>query len=204
MTTHHHNTALLLIALTACACADTENPQEVNDNELITTVVLSFTPQTGGDVLEFRWADPENDGSPEMDDIVLLDSADYEVTVAFLNELEDPAEDITGEVAAEADEHQVFFTGTAVEGPATADNPDAVITHAYADTDANGFPVGLDNVVVTEATGTGTFTVTLRHLPPENEISVKTGSLADDVAASGFDAIPGDTDAQVSFDLIVQ
>jgi hypothetical protein len=194
----------LLVALAASACADTENPQEINDNELITTVVLYFAPQTGGDILEFGWADPENDGSPEIDDIILSDSEDYDVTVSFLNELEDPAEDITDEVEAETDEHQVFFTGNAIEGPANADNPDAVITHTYADTDDNGFPVGLNNVVVTERAGTGTFTVTLRHLPPENNIGVKTGSLADDVAASGFTALPGATDAQVSFDLTVQ
>lgn len=204
MTKYPHTLAVLLVALAASACTDTENPQEINPNEVITTVVLSFTPQAGGDLLEFRWADPENDGSPEIDDIVLMDSDDYDVTVSFLNELEDPAEDITEEVEAETDEHQVFFTGTAVAGPATADNPGAVVTHAYADTDENGFVVGLHNVVVTDATGTGTFTVTLRHLPPENNIAVKTASLAEDVAASGFDAIPGDTDAQVSFELIVQ
>ena len=33
----------------------------------------------------------------------------------FLNELEDPAEDITEEVEDESDQHQVFFTGTAAE-----------------------------------------------------------------------------------------
>jgi hypothetical protein len=198
--TKHHIAALLLAA---SACADTENPKEVNDNELITTVVLSFTPVSGGDLLEFRWADPESDGSPEVDSIVLPNSEDYELTVSFLNELEHPAEDITDEVEAEAEQHQVFFTGTAVRGPA-ADNPDAILTHAYKDSDDDGHPVGLVNAVATDALGTGTFTVTLRHLPPENDTAIKAGSLADDVSASGFDAIPGDTDAQVSFDLSVQ
>jgi hypothetical protein len=166
--------------------------------------VLSFTPLAGGDVLEFRWADRENDGSPVVDGIVLLDADDYDVTVSFLNELEDPAEDITVEVEAEADEHQVFYTGTAVEGPATGDNPDAVVTHVYADTDIDGFPVGLDNGIVTQAAGTGTFIVTLRHLPPESGTAVKTSSLAADLAQGGFEALPGDSDAQVTFDLTVQ
>lgn len=202
--TKHHTTAFLLLALAAAACTDTENPEEVNENEVITTVVLSFTPQGGGDILEYQWTDPENDGSPVIDDIVLMDTEDYDFTVSFLNGLEDPPEDITEEVEVESDEHQVFFTGTAVEGPATGDNPDAVVTHAYADTDVNGFPVGLDNVLVTETTGTGNFIVTLRHLPPENGTAVKTGSLADDLAAGGFEGLPGGTDAQVTFDLAVQ
>ena len=190
--------------LAASACTDTENPQEINDNEVITTVMLSFTPQTGGDVLEFRWADPENDGSPVVDDIVLLDADDYDLRVSFLNELEEPAEDITVEVEAERDQHQVFFTGTAVQGPGTGANPDAVVTHVYADTDVDGFPVGLDNEVLSQSIGTGTFILTLRHLPPQNGSAVKTGGLAEELAAGGFEVLPGDTDAQVSFELTVQ
>lgn len=202
--TKSHFLTLLLVAFAASACKDTENPEEENENEVITTVVLTFTPQAGGDALEFTWADPENDGSPVIDDIVLQDADDYDLSVAFLNELEDPAEDITEEVDGESDEHQVFITGTAVEGPGTGENPDAVVTHAYADADDNGFPVGLDNIIVTEAVGGGTFIVTLRHLPPESGTAVKTGTLAEDLAANGIESLPGDTDAQVTFNPQVQ
>jgi len=186
------------------ACADVANPDEVNAEEVITTVALTFTPASGGAAIEAAWADPENDGSPVIDDIVLSDADDYTLAVSFLNELEDPAEDITEEVHAESDQHQVFFTGTAVSSPATGENPDAVISQAYDDTDANGFPIGLASSIVTLGVGSGTLTVTLRHLPPENDTPVKTGTLADDVAAGGIESLPGETDASVDFAIEVR
>lgn len=184
-------------------CDDVKNPEEVNEEEVITTVVLDFTPSAGGDPLTFTWADVENDGDPVIDPIALSDAETYTLSVSFLNEMEDPAEDITLEVDAESDQHQVFFTGGAVESPATGENPSAVISQAYEDSDANGFPVGLESAVDTLATGAGTLTVTLRHLPPENDAAVKTGTLAEDAAAAGISALPGETDVSVDFELTV-
>lgn len=186
------------------ACEDVKNPEEVNAEEVITTVALAFTPASGGAAIEAAWADPENDGSPVIDDIVLSDADDYTLAVSFLNEIEDPPEDITEEVDAESDQHQVFFTGTAVESPATGENASAVISQAYDDSDANGFPVGLTSAIATLGVGSGTLTVTLRHLPPENDTPVKTGTLAEDLAAGGIESLPGETDASVEFSLAVQ
>lgn len=194
-----------LVLLLTGGCKDVEDhDHEPNDNEVITTVELTFQPQGGGAAQVFTWADPENDGSPVIDDITLLDAEDYTLSVAFLNELESPAEDITAEVDAESDEHQVFFTGDAVKGPATGDNAGAVIEQAYDDTDAGGLPVGLVNVITTLATGAGELIVTLRHMPPEGEEAVKVEGAAEEVAAGGFTAIGGDNDAQVTFPLTVE
>lgn len=195
---------LILPLFFLAACTDVDNPDETNEEEVITTVSLTFTPASGGAAVEASWADPENDGSPVIDDIVLSDADDYTLAVSFLNELEDPAEDITEEVDAESDQHQVFFTGTAVESPATGENASAVITQGYDDTDANGFPIGLASSITTLAAGSGSLTVTLRHLPPENDTPVKTGTLADDAAAGGIEALPGETDVSVDFALEVQ
>jgi D-alanyl-D-alanine carboxypeptidase len=107
-------------------------------------------------------------------------------------------------VGAEDDQHQVFVTGSAVQGPATGTNAAAVVSHAYADADANGFPVGLENTVASLMPGSGTLTITLRHLPPENDVAVKTGTLAEDAASSSLDALPGDTDVSVDFALTVE
>ena len=193
-----------LITLSA-ACNDVNNHNGGdNEGEVITTVALSFTPQGGGDALEFTWSDPENDGSPVIDDIVLSDANDYDVTVSFLNELVSPAEDITVEVADESDQHQVFLTGDGVEGPATGDNAGAVVTHAYADEDANGLPVGLANAFTTAAVGSASLIVTLRHLPLENGSAVKVAGLAEEVASGGFSSIGGEIDAQVTFPIEVQ
>ncbi len=183
--------ALLLLV----ACGDVEKPDaEGNAEEVITTVELVLTPSAGDPIVAI-WTDPENDGSPVIDPIALSDAEDYAVTVSFRNELEDPPEDITAEVAAESDQHQVFFTGTAVDGGAVA--------FAYGDEDADGFPIGLQGTLTTVGAGAGTLVVTLRHLPPEDDVAVKTGTLAEDVAAGGFDAIPGDSEAAVTFELTV-
>lgn len=196
-------TPLLLLFTGACSDVEDDHDHDHDENEVITTVVLTFTPDAGGDDLTFSWADPEDDGSPVIDDIV-LPSADYTLSVAFLNELEDPAEEITEEIEDESDAHQVFFTGSGVQGPATGTNANAVITHAYADTDANGMPIGLTNTITSLQTGTGEFTVTLRHMPEEDSTPVKTSSAAEDVASGGFSAIGGDDDALVTFPIEVQ
>ncbi|MCA9490079.1 MAG: hypothetical protein KC621_09150, partial [Myxococcales bacterium] len=146
----------LLAALLLAACTDVTNPTEDNEQEVITTVTLSFVGQTSGDTVQATWADPENDGSPVIDPIELGVGETWDLSVSFLDELSDPTDDVTGEVAAESDQHQVFFTGTAVDG---------LLDIAYADTDDNGFPVGLSAEVTPQASGTGVLTVTLRHLP---------------------------------------
>src|SRR5207237_542909 len=76
-----------------------------------------------------------------------------------------PPEEITDEVRDEHDVHLLLFTGTAVVGPATT-NTVGPLTQAYTDVDSHGFPVGLTDAI-TARTGTGTLTVTLRHMPPE-------------------------------------
>ncbi len=184
-------------------CADVDDHDHDHDHEVITTITLTFTAQGSGDVVEASWADPENDGSPVIDDIVLLDSEDYDLDLTILNQLEDPAEDVTPEIETEATEHQIFFLGSAVDGPSGTDSS-AVVTHAYEDDDGEGNPLGLANSIVTDAVGSGVMRVVLRHMPLEDGNSVKTNSLAADVASGGVEALPGDTDFDIEFDLEVQ
>lgn len=190
---------LLLLA----ACSDTTTPTETNEGEVITTAELTFTPTSGGEAKVFTWTDPEDDGSPVVDPIVLLDAEDYTLSVRFLDALSSPAEDLTDEIDAESAEHQVFFTGTAVDGPAGTGSA-AVVTHAYDDTDAGGLPVGLASTLTTTGAGTGTFTVTLQHLPAQDGTAVKGADLAGVVASDGLGALPGDLDFSGTFDLTVE
>jgi hypothetical protein len=197
-------TSLVFLTLTACSDVEDDHHHHHHEHEVITTVVLTFTPQSNdAEALVFTWTDAENDGSPVIDDIVLQNEAEYALTVAFLNELEEPAEDITPEIADEDDEHQVFFTGSAVQGPASTQT-DAIVEHAYADQDANGLAVGLDNTMTSLQDGSGEFIVTLRHMPQESNSPVKTEGAAEDVADGGFAAIGGENDIQVTFPLAVE
>jgi hypothetical protein len=188
-------TTLLSAILLLAACGDDGGP-DGNENELITTVILTFQGGASEDTFEFD--DPDGDGGdPPTIDPLNIPAGTYTVTVAFENRLESPPEDITAEVADESDEHQVFLTGTAVDGPAS-DQPGAPFTHTYADQDANGLPVGLENTIVA-GSGTGELTVTLRHMPPVNDQPTKTADTAASVRDGGFSSIGGQNDVQVTF-----
>jgi hypothetical protein len=151
----------------------------------------------------FEFDDPDGDGgdAPTIDEVE-LPAGSYSLAVVFENGLEDPPEDITEEIEYESDEHQLFFTGSAVNGPA-ADNAGAPLTHAYGDQDGDGNPIGLANTIDAVA-GTGDLIVTLRHLPPLSGMPTKTSSLAADVKDGGFSAIGGSSDVNVTFAVAVQ
>jgi hypothetical protein len=195
----HSLLGAILSASAACGGGDAGSG---NENELITTVTLTFTPAGGGAAIAAAFRDPDGDGgsTPTVDPVQLAPGM-YGLAVRFANELESPPEDITTEVMDESDEHQIFFTGTAVNGPAS-DRPGAPLAHAYADTDTRGFPIGLANTI-TATTGTGDLIATLRHVPPVNDATVKSSDLASQVRASGFAAIGGSTDVQVTFPVTV-
>ena len=182
---------MLPVALLVTACVDTDS--EENPQEAFTTVALTFTPQSGGEAVTADFLDLN--GEVTIDDIALTNGETYDLSVEFFNELEDPPEDVTLEVMDEDDEHQVFFTGGAVG---------SIVTHTYSDMDGDGLPLGLANEVAATTAGTDTFTVTLRHLPPEDGTAVKVAGLEDTVASDGFDAIGGDTDISADFDLTVE
>jgi hypothetical protein len=196
-TPHLLASSVLALALSLAACGD-DGGIDPPDPELITTVTLAFAPEGGGPASDFVFHDPDGDGGePPTVEPIMLTAATYDLTVRFENRLEDPPEDITAEIRDEGDEHQVFLTGTAVDGPA-ADHPGAPLAHVYTDQDRNGLPLGLTSRI-TAAPGTGELTLTLRHLPPVNGVAVKTATLAGEVAAGGFAAIGGGTDVQIDF-----
>ncbi len=196
--------SLVLTVLTVLTACPAVTPDEGdNDNEVITTVTLTFAPQGGGDALVFAFDDPENDGDPIVDDVVLADANDYDLAVSFANKLANPDEDITDEVRGEAVDHQVFISGSGVVGPAS-DAAGALVTHAYADSDDNGLPVGLESNIVTDAVGDAELRVVLRHMPIENGVAVKTDTAAADFKDGGEAAIGGTTDASVTFPLTVE
>lgn len=195
----------LLLGLAACDdVSEGDGHDHDHDHGALTRVELTFTPQGGGAAETFVWADPEDDGSPEIDPITLADGTTYDLDLAFWNDLEDPPEEVTPEVLEDGTSHQVFFTGAAVQSPATGAQPGAILEQAYADSDDNGDPIGVANTVTALQTGTGVLTLTLRHMPPEDDTPVKTATAAEDVAAGGFNAIGGDNDLQVDFDLTVE
>ncbi len=179
-----------------------DHDHDHGETELITTVTLTFTSDTA-DTVTASFRDPDGDGgaSGTTEEIVLAPGTTYTMTVGLLNELED--EDITEEVREEAEEHQFFFFGESVSGPASMGS--GLLTHGYADLESDytenavgeDLPVGIASTVTTAEPGDGDLTVMLRHLPPINGSPQKAPGLAEAFAAGGTP--PGETDVDITF-----
>ena len=186
-------TPLFILALPACSDVEEDGSGgHHHDHEVISTVVLNLTSQADGTEQEIRWVE----GEGQDQDVVLTNATAYDLSISALNELETPIEDITPEIADEADEHQLFFTGSAID--------DGLITHTYEDSDGEGLPLGLENTVDAVAAGVGELTVTLRHLALQNGNKVKREGMAEDVAAEGFSGISGEGDDDFSIDFVIE
>lgn len=175
----------LVIATAVTACK--KDKGESNEEEVITTVQLTFTPQGGGTPLVYKYddADGPSGPAPVIDQIVLAPSKSYDVSVTFLNKTVTPAEDVTEEVEEESDAHRIYFEPSAGSG----------ITVTDLDTDDNGIALGLNSVWTTAATGTGTLKVTLRHYP-----AVPPNKAANDPVDSG----KSDPDVEAPFTTKIQ
>ena len=173
--------ALLAIAMIGCS-DDDATPEPVNEEEVITTVILTLTPESGDQVV-LTTIDLDGDGPDEPETTVsgsFSENTEYQGAVRFLNQTETPAEEITDEVLEEADEHQVFYTTT--EG--------LNIQTTYEDQDSQGNPLGLQITLTTGAASEGSLTVTLRHEPLKPN--------------DGLDSAGRETDIATSFDVSIQ
>lgn len=176
--------AITAILLNACK---KEDPIIPNEEELITTLIYTLNPSNGGDVKILKFEDLDGDGgnAPVYTVDNLEANTTYEGKLQILNELYSPAEDITEEIAHENQEHQFFFT--------TDNNVELSIT--YNDKDANENPVGLESTLTTGNASTGKLTVILRHEP---------NKFAEGVADGDITNAGGETDIQVTFNVVVQ
>ena len=199
--------AIVVPALCVSCGDDVENPIEANPNEVMTTVNIFFEGPNDQDPLQaqFRDADGPGGSDPSITGVTLQNGETYSVSVEFFNELSNPIENVTPEIFNERDEHQVFFVGDAVEGPATSvDSASALIRHSYADVDGLNLPIGLESTIEALRTGSSTFSVGLRHMPLINELPQKRAGLADEVRdAGGFDALNQASGLPGSWDVVV-
>ena len=157
-----------------------------NESELITTVRLKLTNTFSSSinplVYEFKDLDGEGGAAPvKFDDIVLQKNIPYICEVTVLNESVSPADDITKEIKAEANDHQFYFV------PSSSN----LLTVSNYDTDTQGLPLGLSSFWVTGLNpGTGTVKVVLKHKPGTKA--------ANDLINKG------ETDIELNFKLIIQ
>ena len=181
----------LLLAMGVCSMlfitsCKKDDPIIENEEELITTLIYTLTPEAGGDSVVLSFQDLDGDGAmpPTITGGTLGANTIYNGSLQLLNESVNPAENITVEVQEEAEEHQFFFQNN-ISG----------LSIAYTDEDENGHPIGLSSKISTTGSGSGTITVTLRHEPNKTAAGVSTG----DITNAG-----GETDIEVTFDVEIQ
>ncbi len=180
--------ALPLFSVLLFTACEKEDPIILNEEELITTLIYTLTPEGGGTPIEFRFEDLDGDGgnAPVITNGTLTANTTYNGVVSLLNATESPAISISVEVAAEAEEHQFFYEFSTMSFSGGFD---------YADADENGNPVGLQTTFASGTPLTSTLTITLRHEPNKSASGVSDG----DITNAG-----GETDIQVTFDVTVQ
>ena len=179
--------SLLMVSL-VWSC-DNDDPEPVNEEELITTVNVTFTPAVGGGsavVASFVDADGEGGNAGTITNPTLSANTTYNVTIEFLDE-SDPSdvEDITEEVEEDDDEHQVFFVA------ASGLN----FQYSYGDEDGDGNPLGLVGTATAGAASTGNLVVSLLHEPNKSGAGVSAG----DPTNAG-----GESDVEITFSVTIQ
>ena len=164
---------LVGLGFTFTSCDD-DSPQAEETPEAITQVKLTFALPNGAQVVATATSDDGETNfrfNPSV--IELTKGLTYTLNMEFTNQLTDPDEDITEEIKEEADEHQIFFTGTALGSVFTntttnyQDEEQDYVADGCTGCTGSNAPVGLSTswTVVGTANNTGTLKVQLKHQP---------------------------------------
>lgn len=178
---------LILFSAIAIMMANSckKDPEPVNEEELITTLILSVQETGSSTTQNFVFNDPDGAGgvAATIDSLILDKDATYNASITLLNTQETPADTISIEVLEEGTEHQFFYGST----------PSTLISGLsyLAPFDTDGRPIGLNFDFDTQnANATGTFKVTLRHEPNKSASGVASGDITN---------ADGETDIEVEF-----
>lgn len=164
-----------------------EDPIIPNEEEIITSLIYTLSPEAGGDAVKLTFRDLDGDGGnpPTIIGGVLDANTNYIGSLELLNETETATGNIAAEVLEEAEDHQFFFT---VNGALEFEV-------SYDDQDANGNPIGLSTKASTSGNSSGSLTIILRHEPNKSAAGVSDGNITN---------AGGETDIEVTFDIVIQ
>ena len=159
------------------------NMPPVNEEELLTTVRITFNTLSDAEYKYFVFTDLDGDGgnAPVITADTLSEDSIYSMNIEVLNESVSPIEEITQEIIAEGVDHQFFYQVTG-----------ANLLLAYGDADTNAMPIGQSGTCIAGGPSIGTLKITLRHMSG-------TGVSFGDITNAG-----GDTDIEVTFPAVVQ
>ncbi|KOY88011.1 hypothetical protein AD998_01545 [bacterium 336/3] len=150
-------TMFLLAGTLFLGACKKDDPEPVNEQEVITKVTVNFTNTTNSsEVVTFTYEDTDGVGgnAPVVTNGTLKKNTSYNVSVTVTGE---GNEDITAEIAEEKDEHQIYFGFSQTT---------LFASFEYLDKDSKNQPVGLSSRVTTiNNNGGGTLQVILAHEP---------------------------------------
>lgn len=181
---------ILFTSVAMTACKPDENLPEPKpvEQELITTVRLTVTNNSGfNKVFNYKVDNgfgSATQGQVTIDDVELAPETAYNVKIEVLNEAENPAENITEEVLAESHHHLFVLESNPTTGA-------GALAFSNGNKDDEGMPLNQEFTMTSGAVGTGVFTVTLKHEPTDKN-------------ATTPDAAGGETDAQAVFPVKIQ
>ncbi|MEJ6624316.1 MAG: type 1 periplasmic binding fold superfamily protein [Flavobacteriaceae bacterium] len=165
----------LISSLLFISCEkDDKSPELIQEEELITSVIVTLNTSEGQVVLSSKDLDGDGPNVPVVSVVgALKQNTIYNGTIQLLNESVSPSEDITLEVKEEAEEHQFFY------------DFNTIIKRIEAtDVDKNNNPLGIQFELETEAIGTANIGFTLRHLPTKPNTGAATAGGETDIAVT--------------------
>ncbi len=169
------------------ACLKNEIPEIENQEELITTLNITLTPENSSENIYLKFQDIDGEGgiNPVILGETLSANTTYICTLTLLDESKNPVEDIGLEIQNESEEHQFFVQPS--QGLS--------FSYEYLDFDANNKPLGLNMKWKAGASSQGSIRITLRHEPNKNAANVSEGEITN---------AGGETDIEVDFPIIIQ
>jgi hypothetical protein len=189
MKTKHHILSILMLSSILFFSCKKDDPKPVNEEEVLTTLILTFTPSDGSAIKYIMYKDlsPEDTAGSVITSDTLERNKSYTMTVSVLNETFTPAQNITAEIRSEGTDHQFFFI----------QNPLGLFSMLeYNDKDADDNPIGLINLAkTTDAELSGTMRVVLRHEPLKLGIGVPDGDITN---------AEGETDIDVTLPIAIK
>ena len=175
-------TAALVASSLFIGCSKDDDPQPVNEEEIITTMTVMLEPADGSTdvILEFRDLDGDGPNEPEITDGILAAGVTYSGSIVLLNEAEEEAENITEEVEEENLEHQFFYTvGSGLD-----------VTTSGENLDDEGNILGTMFTLTAGTVSSGELTFTLVHEPTKPN--------------DGLESAGGEEDISVTFNVSVE
>ena len=150
---------------------------EENEPETISYISILLSPENGGDSIIFEYHDLDGPaGSPaEVISPPLKSNTKYSAGIELVNLRVKPSTYLTQEFRLEGKDHQVFF----------GVSNDLDMSFEYADTDNDGYPIGLKSNWQTGSAGIADLQIIIKHKPNKmaedvmNGIPTRAGGISD-------------------------